>query len=206
MSNLEKKVLETVNEFQISFNHYNGDGIIFPPEKSCNLRLDLINEEEGEYIKGVKEENKLEIVDGLCDLAYVIAGAYLTFGIKPKISKDHFVSDELYIEACKNKDFISVQRYLDYKSKQLKNYIKKHQFKSFLSAFYETHRSNMSKACSSLETAHKTMAQEKYKDIPVDFIERDGLYFIHKKENSKTIKSIDYSEANFTPYINNILV
>jgi hypothetical protein len=50
------------------------------------------------------------------------------------------------------------------------------------------------------------MAQDKYKDIPVEFIQRDGLYFIHKKENSKTIKSIDYSEANFTPYINDITV
>jgi len=206
MLEVEKILLEKVREFQLSFNHHIGNGINFPPEKSCNLRLDLINEEEGEYIKGVKEENKLEIVDGLCDLAYVSAGAYLTFGIKPKTSKDHFVSDELYIESCKNKDFIGVQRYLDYKSKQLKNYIKKHQFKLFLSAFYETHRSNMSKACSSLETAHKTMAQDKYKDIPVEFIQRDGLYFIHKKENSKTIKSIDYSEANFTPYINDITV
>jgi hypothetical protein len=206
MLDLDEILLNTVNEFQVSFNHYNGDGITFPPEKSCNLRLDLNNEEEGEYIKGVKEKNKLEIVDGICDFAYVVAGAYLTFGLKPKPSKDYFVSDELYINACKNKDFSGVQRYLDYKLKRLKNLIKKHQFKTFLSAFYETHRSNMSKACNSLETVHKTMAQEKYKDIPVEFTERKGLYFIYKKENSKTIKSIDYSEADFKPYINDIII
>ena len=50
------------------------------------------------------------------------------------------------------------------------------------------------------------LTQEKYKDIPVEFIERDGLYYIYKKENSKTIKSIDYSEADFTQYINDIIV
>ncbi len=206
MLEVENILLEKVREFHLSFNHHIGNGINFPSEKNCKLRLDLINEEENEYITAIKELNKIEIIDGLCDVAYVIAGAYLTFGLSPKISQDYFVNDELYINACENKDFNGIQRYLDFKLKQLNNNINKHQFNTFLNAFNEVHRSNMSKACSSLETAHKTMAQDKYKDIPVEFIERDGLFFIYKKENSKTIKSIDYSEADLIEYINDITV
>jgi predicted HAD superfamily Cof-like phosphohydrolase len=66
----------------------------------------------------------------------------------------------------------------------------------FKELFDEVHRSNMSKACKTVEEAELTMKHYKntantdsyYKEI-------DGLFLVYRKGDDKTLKSINYSPA-----------
>jgi len=63
--------------------------------------------------------------------------------------------------------------------------------------FAEVHRSNMSKACNTLEEAKETMKH--YLEIEMVesyWEERGGLFFVYRKVDNKTLKSINYSPAN----------
>lgn len=51
------------------------------PDKVRRFRGDLIDEEYKEYRQGCVHSNKLEMLDGLCDLAYVVAGTIVTCGL-----------------------------------------------------------------------------------------------------------------------------
>lgn len=63
--------------------------------------------------------------------------------------------------------------------------------------FDEVHRSNMSKACKTLEEAEQTIAHYKQKDnIDAYFKEIEGLYLVYRKGDDKTLKSINYSPAD----------
>lgn len=67
----------------------------------------------------------------------------------------------------------------------------------FKDLFDEVHRSNMSKACKTVEEANQTIAHYKatagtdayYKEI-------DGLFLVYRIADEKTLKSINYSPAN----------
>lgn len=66
----------------------------------------------------------------------------------------------------------------------------------FEALFDEVQRSNMSKACKSVGEAEATM--EHYRSQGVDcFYEREGdLYLVFRKEDRKTLKSVNYSPAD----------
>jgi predicted HAD superfamily Cof-like phosphohydrolase len=67
----------------------------------------------------------------------------------------------------------------------------------FKDLFDEVHRSNMSKACKTVEEANQTIAHYKntagteayYKEI-------DGLFLVYRLPDEKTLKSVNYSPAN----------
>lgn len=66
----------------------------------------------------------------------------------------------------------------------------------FKELFDEVQRSNMSKACQTAEEAEKTV--EHYESQGVDcFYEKEGdLYLVFRKEDRKTLKSVNYSPAD----------
>ena len=69
----------------------------------------------------------------------------------------------------------------------------------FKDLFDEVHRSNMSKACKTVEEAEQTIAHYKntagtdayYKEI-------DGLFLVYRVADEKTLKSVKYSPANLS--------
>ncbi len=62
--------------------------------------------------------------------------------------------------------------------------------------FSEVHRSNMSKACVSAEEAEQTIAHYKKKDnTDAYYVESDGKFLVYRKEDNKTLKSINYEPA-----------
>ncbi|ADY50617.1 hypothetical protein Pedsa_0028 [Pseudopedobacter saltans DSM 12145] len=66
----------------------------------------------------------------------------------------------------------------------------------FKTLFDEVHRSNMSKACKTLEEAEATMAHYLQKDgTEAYYKEEDGLFLVYRKGDNKTLKSIAYSPA-----------
>ena len=67
----------------------------------------------------------------------------------------------------------------------------------FVALFNEVQRSNMSKACDSVEEAQKTIDYyKKEKNTESFYEEKNGKYLIYRASDRKTLKSIDYSPAN----------
>lgn len=66
----------------------------------------------------------------------------------------------------------------------------------FKSLFDEVHRSNMSKACKTVEEAEQTIAHYLAKDsVEAHYKEIDGLFLVYRTSDNKTLKSIAYSPA-----------
>lgn len=66
----------------------------------------------------------------------------------------------------------------------------------FKELFDEVHRSNMSKACKTVEEAEQTIAYYKNKDNTESYHkEIDGLFLVYRTADNKTLKSINYSPA-----------
>jgi len=66
----------------------------------------------------------------------------------------------------------------------------------FKALFDEVHRSNMSKACKTLEEAEQTMAHYAAKEnVESYFKEEDSLFLIYRSHDNKTLKSVAYSPA-----------
>jgi predicted HAD superfamily Cof-like phosphohydrolase len=67
----------------------------------------------------------------------------------------------------------------------------------FKDLFDEVHRSNMSKACKTMEEADNTIAHYKSKDNTESYhTEIDGLFLVYRTLDNKTLKSVNYSPAD----------
>lgn len=67
----------------------------------------------------------------------------------------------------------------------------------FSTLFDEVQRSNMSKACKSVEEAAETMKYYLEKDGTQSYYrEVDGRYLVFRKDDDKTLKSVNYSPAD----------
>ena len=72
----------------------------------------------------------------------------------------------------------------------------------FKDLFDEVHRSNMSKACKSLDEANDTIAHYRGKDNTESYHkEIDGLFLVYRTQDNKTLKSINYSPADLASII-----
>jgi predicted HAD superfamily Cof-like phosphohydrolase len=72
----------------------------------------------------------------------------------------------------------------------------------FKELFDEVHRSNMSKACKTVEEANNTI--EHYKNTANTesyHKEIDGLFLVYRTADNKTLKSINYSPAGLKPIL-----
>ncbi len=73
----------------------------------------------------------------------------------------------------------------------------------FSDLFNEIQRSNMSKACKTVDEAEATIAHYKAKDGSDCFHEeKDGLYLVYRKDDMKTMKSVNYSPADLKSILN----
>jgi predicted HAD superfamily Cof-like phosphohydrolase len=69
----------------------------------------------------------------------------------------------------------------------------------FAELFNEVQRSNMSKACDSLEEAEATVAHFMQKDATECYIkEKNGKFLVYRTSDNKTMKSIRYSPAQLS--------
>ena len=66
----------------------------------------------------------------------------------------------------------------------------------FKDLFDEVHRSNMSKACKTIEEANETIEHYRGKGSESYFKEIDGLYLVYRTPDDKTLKSVNYSPAD----------
>jgi len=69
----------------------------------------------------------------------------------------------------------------------------------FKELFDEVHRSNMSKACKTVEEAQLTIDHYKNTANTESYYKAaDGLYLVYRTADNKTLKSVNYSPANLS--------
>ena len=73
----------------------------------------------------------------------------------------------------------------------------------FAAMFEEVQRSNMSKACLTLEEANATIAYYAKTGTEAYYKEDNDMYLIYRKEDNKTLKSINYSPADLKKFLVN---
>lgn len=71
----------------------------------------------------------------------------------------------------------------------------------FAQLFDEVQRSNMSKACKTIEEAQATVAHYQQKGVDCLYEEADGHYLVYRTADRKTLKSVNYSPANLNDII-----
>lgn len=73
----------------------------------------------------------------------------------------------------------------------------------FVELFNEVQRSNMSKACISIQEAIDTLSHYKQKDGTEGYYkEMNGKYIVYRNGDDKILKSVNYSPANLKDIIN----
>jgi len=73
----------------------------------------------------------------------------------------------------------------------------------FSELFDEVQRSNMSKACKTIEEAEATIQHYNNLDGTECYYEaKDGKYLVYRKDDRKTMKSIDYSPVDLERILN----
>ncbi|TDB65078.1 pyrophosphohydrolase domain-containing protein [Arundinibacter roseus] len=68
----------------------------------------------------------------------------------------------------------------------------------FRDLFDEVQRSNMSKACNSIEEAQETVEHYQAKGVDCHFKEDNGKYLVYRSADNKTLKNIKYSPADLS--------
>jgi predicted HAD superfamily Cof-like phosphohydrolase len=66
----------------------------------------------------------------------------------------------------------------------------------FADLFDEVQRSNMSKACTTVEDAEATIEHYASQRTEAYYKKQDGMFLVYRKEDNKTLKSINYSPAD----------
>jgi predicted HAD superfamily Cof-like phosphohydrolase len=79
--------IKMVGEFHNTFGAPILDRPQIPSEDRCNLRLKLMQEELDEIKEAIKNNDLVEISDGLSDLAFVLFGSVLEFGLGNKFNE-----------------------------------------------------------------------------------------------------------------------
>ena len=75
---------QSVKKFMVTFGQEVKNKAEFPNEKITKLRYDLIKEELEELGQAIKNKDLKEVADALTDLAYVLFGSVLEFGLQDK--------------------------------------------------------------------------------------------------------------------------
>lgn len=72
----------------------------------------------------------------------------------------------------------------------------------FADIFAEVQRSNMSKACNSLQEAEATVEYYRnHKDTEWYIVQKWDQYLVHRTEDNKVLKSINYSPADINKFL-----
>jgi predicted HAD superfamily Cof-like phosphohydrolase len=87
----EITALTGVYEFHKKFDHIIGLSPKVPDEKTCQLRVNLLEEELNELVEGFRNNDIVEVADALMDLQYVLSGAIIACGL-------HEIAPELFEE------------------------------------------------------------------------------------------------------------
>lgn len=190
---------DKVAEFMRASGQLVASGPIELTKEELDFRDSLLREEIRELQYAIADNNRVEILDALCDIVYVALGTCNTAGIRHSFwSQDYY--EPLYDSAVESLD--GLLRYADRNDENCISSVvcmcyelARHfnfPLENFKTALDRVHASNMSKFTYDIKTAEKT--QQFYKDQGIDtYLEtREKLTTIYRQEDGKVLKSIEY--------------
>lgn len=194
---------DKVREFQIASGQPVSDTPRELTKEEADFRDTLLREEIKELQYAIVDDNRVEILDALCDIKYVNDSTANMVGFT---QNDLFYWNEyekrrLTVEGTTSQVFIDTLPYDSIDDKNI-HWVNSAVFKlafffgfspkNFKTALDRVHASNMSKFCNDIKTAEKN--QEFYKKQGIDtYIEpRNKITVVYRKEDGKVLKSIDY--------------
>ena len=81
-----KNKLNSVAKFHSAFGITNREKpIAYTNKKEINLRFELMDEENKEYLEAAKNNDLVEVADALGDMLYILCGTILSHGMQHKI-------------------------------------------------------------------------------------------------------------------------
>jgi predicted HAD superfamily Cof-like phosphohydrolase len=191
MANYQDKV----REFQIASGQPVSDTPRELTKEEYDFRDTLLQEEIRELQYAIVDNNRVEILDALCDIKYVNDGTANMIGVVQDENweinnygtgyKSNEILD-LLIEKSTN-EVMEINSLVYYLSASF-NFT----LENFKTALDRVHASNMSKFCYDTKTAERT--QEFYKKQGIDtYIEpRNKMTVVYRKEDGKVLKSVEY--------------
>lgn len=193
-----KNYQDKVREFQIASGQPVSRTRRELTKEEFDFRDTLLQEEMRELQYAIADDNRVEILDALCDIMYVATGTCNAMGIRHNFWLDEANYDDVFstVEGLLSQ----LKEYSTYNycisSVITVCYELAYRFNftldSFNTALDRVHESNMSKFCNNVKTAERT--QEFYKKQGIDtYIEpRNKITVVYRKEDGKVLKSIDY--------------
>jgi predicted HAD superfamily Cof-like phosphohydrolase len=143
-------------------------------------RQSILDSEVNETIQAIKDNDLVEILDGYCDILYVLGGSF-----------DKFKHD-------KNQQSL----YLDWINVRLEQALKYFSLECIFDAFYDVHKSNMSKVHKDLYSVFDTV--KKYQLDTNDFRLKQVSkveYLVYDNKINKLLKPENYLKANLKPIL-----
>lgn len=231
MSNTTEQFEEVIKFMTVAGQEVN-TAFKMPSLKVGNFRLKLIDEElngKNELIDSLMNDNSVGILDGICDVLYVVYGAAATFGLNPPrwyipqynsdthiqpmnvsltyISHFHGSYDRLK-RGLELGDQPTIIAGLNNIIDNIIDFSISHGF-NVADAFKEVHESNMSKFCSSAKHCEDSIAQ-RLAEGKVDYEGAEGhevivdgisYFVIRRAGDGKVLKGLDFFEPDLKKYI-----
>lgn len=233
------KIMDTVQQFEkvVEFMKVGSQNVFsefnFPSWKTGAFRLRLIDEElngKNELIDSLQNDKPVGVLDGICDVLYVVYGAYATFGLIPlrwtipTINKNTNPVPPMhrswFISRALNGAYDRLVRGLEIGdqptiSSSLRDVVDNIIELSIecgfdvAGAFDEVHASNMSKFCDSYESANRSIEKRlatgnsDYYDASIAVVEvGDVKYYVIKRHaDGKILKGENFFEPDLEKYI-----
>lgn len=83
-----KEKIKAVQEFHKAFNiGYKTEPIAKLSDQKLQLRFDLMDEENREYLEAARNNDLIEVADALGDMLYILCGTIIEHGMQSKIEE-----------------------------------------------------------------------------------------------------------------------
>lgn len=195
-----KNYQDKVRDFQIASGQPVSDVPYTMTKEEADFRENLLQEEIRELRDAIVDNNRVEILDALCDIKYVNDGTANMVGYRQWDAAYMSFRDFDYLDT--KESLMSVFDDFDLSDNESIDDINHScivltkifniSIENFKTALDRVHESNMSKFCYDIKTAERT--QEFYKKQGIDtYIEpRNKITVVYRKGDGKVLKSVEY--------------
>lgn len=174
----------------------------------AQFRYDLFIEEVNELEAAYKADDRIEMLDALCDILYIVLGTASVAGEDLREEIDMY----LYI-ISKMPEFEYTQKHIqplircltddatlvvDDVVRTTMNLVAYFGFtkENLIEGFNRVHRSNMSKFCLTESGANETIESYQNKGVETYWVKRGDLFVVLRTSDTKVMKSINYKPVN----------
>lgn len=200
--------LKSMQEDVAQFMHLTGQEVNIKPTEldsdTEKLRSALFREEAGEYETAWFNRDRVEILDALADMLYILLGTANATGrqavLRPElvelVRKNH--------PNTINSLLINVYPiHVDYPLAMVYDLARRNNisWSTVLEAFQRVHKSNMSKLCKTQTEAEMTVQEYRQAGTETFWLQRGFHYVVYRIYDQKVLKSINYSPVDLTDLV-----